>query len=113
MNRREALKVPALAAIAAATVQWAHARQPASAPERVRCGTPVTLEHPDAQAFRLASPGRPTVVVPAQRGRMTFRAPIAALPGFVDVTCTPLADGAAIGPAVAVAVYTPRLSWGA
>lgn len=108
MNRREALAV-----LAVATVQWPSGRRAAEAPERVRCGTPVTLRHVDATAFELSSPGRPTVRVPARRGRLTFRAPIAARPGFVPVTCTPLADGAPVGPAVEVPVYTPRLSWGA
>lgn len=108
MNRRQALTV-----LAVATVHWPRGRAAATTPERVRCGTPVALHHPEAHAFELASPGRPTVVVPARRGRLTFRAPIAALPGFVDVVCTPLAAGAAIGPPVKVPVYTPRLSWGA
>lgn len=126
MNRREALTV-----LAVATVHWPASRAAArataagataagvaddvrvAAPERVRCGTPITLAHPDAQAFELSSPGRPTVQVAARHGRLIFRAPIAALPGFVAVTCTPLADGAPIGPSVDVPVYTPRLSWGA
>lgn len=108
MNRREALAV-----LAVATVHWPAGKHAATAPERVRCGTPITLAHADAQAFELSSPGRPTVQVAARRGRLTFRAPIAALPGFVSVTCIPLADGAPIGPAVEVPVYTPRLSWGA
>lgn len=112
MNRREALAV-----LAVATVQWplrSSAGQTApTAPERVRCGTPISLVHPEADAFELASPGRPTVEVPTRRGRLSFRAPIAARPGFVPVTCTPLADGRPIGPPVAVPVYTPRLSWGA
>lgn len=118
MNRREALAI-----LAVATVHWPAGRADAAettaddvavaAPERVRCGTPITLTHRDAQAFELSSPGRPTVQVAARHGRLIFRAPIAALPGFVAVTCTPLAHGAPIGPSVDVPVYTPRLSWGA
>lgn len=112
MNRREVLAALAIAP----TISWS-ARAAGStvvqAPERVRCGTPLTFDHPDADAFELRSAGRPTVQVPARAGRLVVRAPIAALPGFVDVHCTPLRQGKPIAAPVAVPVYTPKLSWGA
>jgi hypothetical protein len=109
VNRREVLAALAVAPI----VRWSGQQVPVRAPERVRCGTAITLEHPEADAFELRSVGRPTVQVPARGGRLVFRAPIAALPGFVDVECTPVLKGRPIGAPVAVPVYTPKLSWGA